>query len=922
MRHVFIRAYWVERLAVIALLAAYLVQVVLGARHKTQTADEGVHYAYGRNVLAGQMGQIVGGGGLMPVSALNVLAVRARQALSPRPLTGGTPDIPSLFWARLPTAAMGALVLLLTWLLGRFVGGPPVGVAAMALGAFDPNLIAHGKWVTIDMASTAGMTLGMLGIIVFVSRPTPARLLLLGLGVALAQLTKFTNLFLFGVYPLLAAVALAADMIAWRRLQVSAERPAPRAPAPARGMTLIEPLDPPAARAGSTASVRPPAPPLTPEEQARRRALRRRLTMRLGWYLLGGAAVMACYIPVVNVVYGHWGPAEPLGRRSFSGAAANLASLPLIRSLPVPLAPEYLRGLEAAMLHNVTGHYAYFHGRNNLFGFRGRYFPALFAFKTPLPVLILLGLSLILGAVGLRQVDRLDAFLLIPALLYFSYFTFAITVNIGHRHLLPIYPLLFVLAARVLQKKTAEGVPAPSRSTGRAARTAPPPPDWFPVERRNIFTFRTVFVVSLIGWLATDTLRVFPHHLSYFNQLIGGPNNGWRWFNDSNVDWGQDNWFVEQWQRRHPEQRLIINPPGPTPGLIAVNVNSLTGIMGNTGYQYKWLRDNYEPAFYITPVWPVWRVPDSVRQVALALDQGRTRGRPGLQGRFTARNAARAPVEEGDLAVRSWTKEAWAEGFAPLYADRFDGLTIEWHLDGYWHIPTQMNSTISLAGGPCTLSVDGAPVIDLTTTATSALPTSRTAHLALVPGFHSLRLSAPTLPAMMPILYVNNIDLTEQIWAPDTSPPPAEPAPGLQFTLFNDPNLDQVLEQGVHSQIRFDWGQTPPSPRMNSLMYSFRWQGWVNVPREGLIRFHLLSDDGGRVFVAGVPVLDDWLPHPPHTTSEAIWLPAGLVPLVVEYHNDIYGAVCVLMWSRTGPGGTPEPPAVIPPEALFHEAKR
>jgi hypothetical protein len=35
-------------------------------------------------------------------------------------------------------------------------------------------------------------------------------------------------------------------------------------------------------------------------------------------------------------------------------------------------------------------------------------------------------------------------------------------------------------------------------------------------------------------------LRIAPHHLAYFNEFVGGPDQGYRYLSDSNLDWGQD----------------------------------------------------------------------------------------------------------------------------------------------------------------------------------------------------------------------------------------------------------------------------------------------------------------------------------------------------------------------------------------------
>jgi hypothetical protein len=81
---------------------------------------------------------------------------------------------------------------------------------------------------------------------------------------------------------------------------------------------------------------------------------------------------------------------------------------------------------------------------------------------------------------------------------------------VGIRHLLPVYPLLCVwgglAAARIWE------------SGRRGLRAA---------------------ALLLFAWLAAGTLAAAPWHLSYFNELAGGPAGGHRYLLDSNLDWGQ-----------------------------------------------------------------------------------------------------------------------------------------------------------------------------------------------------------------------------------------------------------------------------------------------------------------------------------------------------------------------------------------------
>ena len=48
------------------------------------------------------------------------------------------------------------------------------------------------------------------------------------------------------------------------------------------------------------------------------------------------------------------------------------------------------------------------------------------------------------------------------------------------------------------------------------------------------------FLIALLSWHALEAAKIYPDYLAYFNELIGGPNNGYKYLRDSNIDWGQD----------------------------------------------------------------------------------------------------------------------------------------------------------------------------------------------------------------------------------------------------------------------------------------------------------------------------------------------------------------------------------------------
>ncbi len=108
-----------------------------------------------------------------------------------------------------------------------------------------------------------------------------------------------------------------------------------------------------------------------------------------------------------------------------------------------------------------------------------------------------------------RSGDAKALFLLIPVVLVLAVAVTA-RVNIGLRHILPVYPFLIVLASRLV------------------------------TVRLRWRWLMPVLIAMALAATAASALRVAPHQLAYFNELVGGPEQGHRYLSDSNLDWGQD----------------------------------------------------------------------------------------------------------------------------------------------------------------------------------------------------------------------------------------------------------------------------------------------------------------------------------------------------------------------------------------------
>lgn len=196
----------------------------------------------------------------------------------------------------------------------------------------------------------------------------------------------------------------------------------------------------------------------------------------------------------------------------------------LIGMLPVPLPKNFLLGIDYLRFEVESKKWSYLLGewKNGSWWY---YYLITTAVKTPLPSL----LGAFLGAIMILRLGnpnlRASALLLcIPSAMSFASVSLQGGFNHHHRYVLFVYPALYFLMAGLCSLE------------------------------RNQASWQKI-TVSLCILSTISSLWVWPHFLSYFNALVGGPNHGWKVLSNSNIDWGQDLLLVDQWLRSHPECR-------------------------------------------------------------------------------------------------------------------------------------------------------------------------------------------------------------------------------------------------------------------------------------------------------------------------------------------------------------------------------
>jgi len=224
--------------------------------------------------------------------------------------------------------------------------------------------------------------------------------------------------------------------------------------------------------------------------------------------------------------------------------------------LPVP-APQYFESFSGMFFKSSEGRANYLLGDVSTAGW-WYYFIVAFFLKTPLPTIIAIGLALVRWP--WRREWRTSSVLYLPAL-FFSASASISTLQLGYRYILPVLPLLFLMAGRAGSVILS---PAGTKNLSPA--------------RKRFLAAQRLGMTLLGAWLVVSAIFTFPHHLSYFNELVGGPNNGHRYLTDSNVDWGQDLPALKNWIDRQQPDRLHLTFFGSAyPDRYGVNAIGIPG---------------------------------------------------------------------------------------------------------------------------------------------------------------------------------------------------------------------------------------------------------------------------------------------------------------------------------------------------------
>jgi hypothetical protein len=341
-----------------------------------------------------------------------------------------------IFWARIPIVFLSLLLGFFVFKWASELCGTEAGLFSLLIYAFSPNILAHSRLATTDLGLSCFMFLACYRLWKFGSHPSARSLLLAGLTLGLALISKFTAVFLLPIY---------------------------------LGFPLVQ---------------------LFLKERAGESPTRTDPQTRLPADLLKrGGTLMVYSVLIMSMGFLAIGAAYPF-------------------SLRTP-GKEYVEGLQWSLGHSERGHDAFLWGQISQKGWWYYHLAAL-AIKTPIALQIMLLLAIYVSLSRHTKKTDLyhDFFIVLPPLLLLTAIS-AGSVKIGLRHVLPIFPFLFVFIGRLFE----------------------------PGMKRRLFS---VAALCLTLWYLFSSISIYPHYLAYFNEYVGGPANGYKYLVDSNLDWGQD----------------------------------------------------------------------------------------------------------------------------------------------------------------------------------------------------------------------------------------------------------------------------------------------------------------------------------------------------------------------------------------------
>ena len=523
-----------KKYIILSLLTIGLLIDIFSVVHKSKTIDENAHLRYGIQMLHLNSNRF--DDSKMPFSILNAIpyciAIHSIDYshgffynLATK-IAGFNRKLPNskirayigIMAGRIGTILFSLITAFFVFKWSNELYGLSAGYLSVFLYIFSPNIIANSQLITTDIFAAGMATIATYYFWRFIRSESRKDFILSAFTLGLAQLAKYSCVFLYIIFIIIVII---------KNIN--------------RIFNMIR------------------------NNEFKKILIMVKKSFLYGFYFL----VISLFI--INIGFLFNKSFTPLKEYKFkSRLFREVQSLTIIKNIPVPVPYPYLEGLDWVKFREDTGNgygniylLGKLHTKNIRFeGFNGYYFYAML-FKVPISIQILFFLSFILYILNRRKYNFInnELFIFCPIVFYLIFFNFFMNAQIGIRHIIIIFPLMFIFCGSFIN-------------------------DW-----NKINLWRKVTVAILSIYLVFSVMSYSPHFLSYFNEIVWNRTQAYKYLADSNIDWGQNQWYLRKYLEKHPD--VIVNPKYPVSGEIVVSVNKLVGIYNPS--QYKWLRKNFKP---------------------------------------------------------------------------------------------------------------------------------------------------------------------------------------------------------------------------------------------------------------------------------------------------------------------------------------
>lgn len=406
----------------------------------------------------------------------------------------GNPADKMIFWGRIPMILLLILLGFYIFKWTRELYGNKAAILALFLFSFSPTFITHGRLITTDVGAATGAFISLYYFVKFLKDSSKKNLIFSAIALVFAQLIKFSLFLLFPVFFILIFFFVATRATNFKSF----------------------------------------------------------LKLFSNYFLkfiLIGILVLLLIWPLYQYHVLNYPPERQARDSEFllsthpfqflRKVIPQMAQIPILRAWA-----QYFLGLSMVFQRAVGGHTTYFLGEVSASGWY-HYFPVVYLIKEPLALHILTAICLIYVAFLIKKPfwkkpfsrflewlkKHFVEFAMLVFVLFYWGFSIASPLNIGVRHLLPVFPFTFLLVGGVIDLWL----------------KSPP------------FGIKYLVLLVLILWQIVSVISIYPHFLAYFNELVGGPNQGYIYTVNSNLDWGQDLKRLKKWADLQGIEKIYVN---------------------------------------------------------------------------------------------------------------------------------------------------------------------------------------------------------------------------------------------------------------------------------------------------------------------------------------------------------------------------